>query len=74
MNYVTSTSPGLFGITQNEVKMTHSAPQSIRRMVTFDHQAHGDEAPATCGIEYPRRLQQQRNMDEVLDVLEANPA
>ena len=43
-------------------------------MVTFDNQAHGDEAPATRGVEYPRREQQQRNMDEVLDILEANPA
>ena len=53
--------------------MTHSAPQSIRRMVTFDNQAHGDEALATGSIEYPRWLQQQHNMDEVLDLLEANP-
>ena len=62
-------------ITQNEawLKMTHSAPQSIRRMVTFDNQAHGDEALATGSIEYPRWLQQQHNMDEVLDLLEANP-
>ena len=60
-------------MSQNDSWDTFSAPQSFRRMVTFDNPAHGNEALTTRGLEYPGRVELQHHMDEILDLLEANP-